>query len=80
MDVLVALPVTLKILCYREGTAATIRGAIEEAKKGNLEPYLALTDSIIGTIKCADLRSVESNLDKNALKEVLISHNYTQNI
>ena len=48
----------------------TIREAIEEAKKDNLESYLALTDSIIGTIKCADLRSVESNLDKEALKKV----------
>ena len=58
---------------YRDGTAKTIREAIVAAKNDNLEWYLALNDSIIGTIKCADPRSVPSNLDKQSLKRVYIT-------
>lgn len=54
---------------YREGSAKSIKGALNEANNDNLEWYLALTDSIIGMIKCADVNSL-GNGNKEALEKV----------
>ena len=39
-------------LLYCSEVAVSIKTALEEAEKGHLGSYLAITDSILGVIKC----------------------------
>lgn len=40
------------IILYCSEVAVSIKTALEEAEKGHLGSYLAITDSILGVIKC----------------------------
>ena len=42
-------------LLYCSEVAVSIKTALEEAEKGHLGSYLAITDSILGVIKCCPM-------------------------
>jgi hypothetical protein len=61
-------------LYYRE--PVSISTTLEQAKGGHVDSFLALTDSIVGTIKCCPLSLARSDSpelsesDKKAIKKV----------
>ena len=53
--------------------AVSIKTALEEAEKGHLGSYLAITDSILGVIKCCPmLLATDKATDKASLKNVCL--------
>ena len=55
---------------YYSDEAVSIKTTLEEAEKGHIGSYLALTDSIIGVIKCCPTSLATTPSDKAALKNV----------
>ena len=64
------------IITYSE-EAVSINKILEDAGEGKVQTYLALTDVIIGIIKCCPTCIAETTDEKEALKRVLYAYNVT---
>lgn len=54
--------------------AVSIKLACEEAEEGHLKPYLVLTDSILGVIRCCPVCITKNPAEKDAIDKVIIRH------
>ena len=52
----------------------SIKKALEDANKGQVQTYLALTDVLIGIIKCCPTSIAKTMEEKEALERVLQCH------
>ena len=62
----------LSNLCMHHGSdrAVSVKTACKEAEEGHIKSYLALTDSILGVIKCCPTSITKSPTEKEALLKV----------
>ena len=63
----------LSNLCMHHGCsdrAVSVKTAGKEAEEGRIKSYLALTDSILGVIKCCPTSITKSPIEKEALVKV----------